>query len=202
MRRALLLAAVAFAGLAPAASATTMKTLAGATVASGSSVSGSLKPGTSWRLDGGASGSVTCGGSSLGGTLGTNPATPSVSASLTSLTMMSCTDTFPFVTVSSVAMSASGASFTHAGSASTLAANGLSITVTFSTAATCIYAPTSPPATAQHDSTTSPWNNEYAFAVPMTKTGGTGGAACPSLGVTWYATYVLTSGGAGITIQA
>lgn len=202
MRRALLLAAVAFAGLAPSASATTMKTLAGATVASGSSVSGSLKPGTSWRLDGGASGSITCTTSTLGGTLGTNPATPSVSASLTSLTVTGCTDTFPFVTVSSAMMSASGASFTYAGSASTLALNGLSITITFTSGGTCVYGPTSPPATAQHDSTTSPWNNEYAFAVPMTRTGGTGGAACPSLGVTWYATYVLGSAGAGITIQA
>ncbi|HEV2999453.1 MAG TPA: hypothetical protein VGW75_01845 [Solirubrobacteraceae bacterium] len=192
-----LLAVAAFGGMAPGAPATTMKTLSGTTVATGSSLSGSLKSGTSWRLDGGPAGSVTCTTSTLGGSLGTNPMSPAVSASLTSMTVSTCTDTLPFVAVSSVTMSALGASFTFAGTASTFAIHGLRITFTLTTGATCTYAPTVEPATGEHDSHTSPWNGEYAFAEPMTRTGGTAGAGCPTLGVTWSATYVL-----GMTIQA
>lgn len=207
--RALLIASlalVAFAGLTTAASATTIKTTANVTVTAGAGINGSLKVGTSATLSGGSAGNIVCTSSSFGGTISTNPNTPSVSGSLTSLTFTNCTDTIPFVTVSTVTTNVSvgspkTATATYVGVASTFAVSGIVATVTFTDGRTCIYAPTTDPATAQHNSTTSPWNAEYAFAaVPLTKTGGTS-FACPSSNVTWSATYVATSGGVGITIQ-
>lgn len=196
------LSILAFAGFSTAASATTIKTTAGATVASGSSISGSLKAGTSAVLSSGA-GNITCTTSTFGGTIGTNPNTPSVTGSLTSLTFTNCTDTIPFVTVSSVTTNVSAgspktATATYNGSSSTFAVSGVAATITFTSGGTCIYQPTNDPATAVHNSNTN--NNEYAFsAVPLTKTGGTSGA-CSST-ATWTATYVAVSGGVGIRIQ-
>ncbi len=196
------LALVAVAGLTTAASATTMKFVTGATVSSGAGISGSLKAGTTSKLSGGSAGDITCTTSTFGGTLGTNPNTPSVSGSFTSWTFTGCTDTIPFVTVSSSSMRASSFTATYVGAASTLAVYGLVWTVTFTDGKTCVYAPTTEPATAQHNSLTSPWNNEYAFAaVPLTKRSESNSFACPTANVTWSATYVMASGGVGVTIQ-
>ncbi|HEV3001524.1 MAG TPA: hypothetical protein VGW75_12355 [Solirubrobacteraceae bacterium] len=75
----------------------------------------------------------------------------------------------------------------------------MTATINFTNGTSCTYAPTTDPATATHDSTTNPWNNEYRFnAVPFTRTGGT--TICSST-ATWTATYVMTSGGVGVTIQ-
>jgi hypothetical protein len=201
------LAAVALGGVTTAASATTIKTTTNVTVSTGASISGSLKTGTNAVLSGGSAGNITCTSSSFGGTIGTNPNTPSVSGSLTSLTFTGCTDTIPFVTVSTVTTNvgtganAKTATASYVGAASTFAISGVVATVTFTDGRTCIYQPTTDPATAQHNSLTSPWNNEYAFAaIPLTKSGGTS-FACPSSNVTWSSTYVATSGGVGITIQ-
>jgi len=213
------LALMASAGVTTAASATTIKLVTGATVSSGAGISGSLKAGTTAKLSGGSAGDITCTTSTFGGSLGTNPNTPSVTGSLTSLTFSGCTDTIPFVTVSTVTTNVSTsnpkpatATYVTATSTvaesgvvatSTVAVSGVVATVTFTDGKTCIYAPTTDPATAQHNSHTSPWNNEYAFAaVPLTKTGGTS-FACPSSNVTWSATYVAieVSANVGITLQ-
>jgi hypothetical protein len=207
LKRALILslATAAFASPAAPAPATTMKTLAGSTVASGSWSSGTLKSGTSSHFEGGAAGDVDCVSSTLGGTLGTNPFTPSVALGLTSLTFGGCTDTIPFVTVSGVTTNAgtganvktATATYVTPGTSSTFAIVGLAFTFTFSSGQTCIYEPLGGTATATHNSNTG--NNEYAFNVTLTKTGGTF-AFCPNP-LTWTATYVLSSGGGGITIQ-
>ncbi|HEX8085439.1 MAG TPA: hypothetical protein VF529_14190 [Solirubrobacteraceae bacterium] len=202
----LALATAALASWATPASATTIKTLAGATLASNSSFTGTLKAGTVWHIEGGSGGDFDCASSALGGQLGINPAIPSVTASLTALTVGSCTDTIPFLTLSSVTTNvgtgsaAKPAAFTYLGSGSSLTLLGrIEFTLTFASGSTCVYEVTASGATATHDSNTSPWNNEYVFTdVPMTKTGGTYGF-CPT--VSWSAIYVLTSGGAGITIQ-
>ncbi|HEX2086296.1 MAG TPA: hypothetical protein VHF89_11485 [Solirubrobacteraceae bacterium] len=200
---------VAFAGVATAASATTIEYTSGGTVASGSAISGSLKSGTVAHLEGGSAGDIDCSASAFGGTLGTNPFTPSVTGSLTSLTFSSCTDTIPFVTVSSVTTNVgtgvnaktATATWVAPGTNSTFAIAGVEVTVTFSSGSTCIYQPTGATATAKHNSNTTPKNNEYHFDdVPVTKIGGTFGF-CPTNGVTWDALYVATSGGTGITIQ-
>ncbi|HEX2086294.1 MAG TPA: hypothetical protein VHF89_11475 [Solirubrobacteraceae bacterium] len=92
-------------------------------------------------------------------------------------------------------------SWTYGGTTSTWTWTPVEFTVTFSSGSTCVYRPTGGAATATHDSTTSPWNNEYRFdQVPLTRVGGTF-AFCPSLNVTWTATYRLGSGGNGITVQ-
>jgi len=199
--RALLIASLvlmSFAGVTTAASATTIKTTAGATVSTGAGISGSLKAGTTSTLSGGSAGNITCSSSGFGASLGMNPATPSVTGRFTSWMSSGCTDTIPLVTVSSSLMGANSFTATYLGASSTLAVYGLVWTVAFTDGRTCMYSPTTEPATAQHNSTTS--NNEYSFAaVWMTKTGGTS-LACPVY-VTWSATYVMTSGGAGITIQ-
>jgi hypothetical protein len=207
LARALLLTAVAVAALAPPASATTLKTVAGTTVPSGGSFSGSLKSGTAWHLEGGAAGDIDCSTSTVGGTIGTNPSTPSVAGSLTSLTFANCTDTIPFVTVSCVysnvgaGANAKTLTWTYVPTGSTWTWSGVEITVCFSNGSTCVYQPTGATATATHNSNTSPWNNEYAFNQGwLTKVGGTF-ALCPSSNVTWTATYLLTSGGSAITIQ-
>ncbi len=198
------LALMAFAGATTAASATTMKYVTGGTVPLPASIAASLKTGTSFVISGGSAGNITCPTSSFTGTLTTNG--PWVSGSLSSWSFSGCTDTIPFVTVSSLTTNVSTGTAktltaTYVGAASTLAISGLVITVTFTDGKTCIYAPTTDPATAQHNSLTSPWNNEYAFAtIPLTKTGGTS-FACPSSNATLSATYVITSGGVGITIQ-
>jgi len=190
---------MALAGMTTTASAATMRFLTGAAVASGSTISGSTKASTNSAFSAGAGGSITCASSTLSGTLGTNPATPSVSGSLTSLTFNGCTDTIPFVTLSTVATNvgaganAKPMTMTYLGAASTLAISGLAWTVTFTDGRTCIYAPTTDPATAQHNSHSSPWNAEYTFNVPLTRTGGTS-FACPSVNVVWSATYVLSVG--------
>jgi hypothetical protein len=206
-KRALIIASLsilAFAGFSTAASATTIKTTTNVTVAAGATISGSLKAGTSAVLSSSA-GNITCTSSSFGGTIGTNPNTPSVTGSLTSLTFSNCTDTIPFVTVSSVTTNvgtganAKTATATYVGVSSTFSVAGVSATINFTSGSSCTYAPTNDPATATHDSTTSPWNNEYRFnAVPLTRTGGT--TVCSST-ATWSSTYVATSGGVGITIQ-
>lgn len=200
------LALIVFVVAATAASATTMKLVTGATLASNSSISGGLKAGTSFVLSGGSAGNITCTGSTFGGWFGTNPNTPSVTGGLSSWTFSGCTDTIPFVTVSSTTTNvgtganAKTLTATYVGAASTLAVHGLVWTVTFTDGRTCVYAPTTDPARAQHNSLTSPWNNEYAFAaVSFTKTGGTS-FACP-LYPSWSATFVITSGGVGVTIQ-
>ena len=175
-------------------------------LASNSSFAGGLKAGTTWHLEGGSAGDVDCGSSTLNGTIGTNPSTPSVTGSLwPPPAFANCTDTMPFVTVTGVSTppAAKTLSFTYVAppGKSSFAIAGVVVTITLSDGSTCTYAPTLGSATATHNSGTSPWNNEYAFDnVPMTKTGGAS-AFCPSLNVTLSATYVLTSGGAGITIQ-
>lgn len=206
-KRALIIASLSilvFAGFTTAASATTIKTTAGATVSANATISGSLKVGTSAVLSSGA-GNITCTSSSFSGTIGANPNTPSVTGSLTALTFTNCTDTIPFVTVSSVTTNvgtganAKVATATYVGAASTFSVSGVTATITFTSGSSCTYAPTSNPATAQHDSTTSPWNNEFRFnAVPLTRTAGT--TVCSST-ATWSSTYVAVSGGVGITIQ-
>jgi hypothetical protein len=211
LRRALILslATAALGSSATAASATTIKTLAGATVAPGSSVTGGLKAGTTWHLEGGSAGDVDCGTFTIGGMLATNPFTPSVTGSASSLTFANCSDTIPFVTVSTITTNvgtganAKSMMFTYVppGTSSSLMVAGLGFTITFSSGSTCVYEPTGGAATGTHNSNTTPWNNEYAFNnVPYTKTGGTF-FACPSSNVTVSWTWVLTSGGAGITIQ-
>ncbi len=204
-KRALILACLAAAALAPPASATTMKTLSGATLASNTGISGSLKAGTTWHIEGGVAGDIDCSTATWGGTLGTNPNTPSVTGSLTSMTLANCTDTIPFVTASCVTTNvgtganAKTMTLTYVGVASTLAISGPRFTVCFTNGATCVYETTGGTATAQHDSTRS--NNEYSFNVLLTETGGTF-FGCPS-NPTWTATLrlVRTSDQAGITIQ-
>jgi len=204
--RALLIASVAlmaYAGLAPGASATTIKTTAGVTVSSGAAISGSLKVGTSFVISGGSAGSITCTSSNYKGSINTNPSTLSVTGSSGPWPVGGCSETIPFVTLSTMTANATAKTLTatYLGAASTLAISGFGWTVTFTDGKTCVYAPTTDPATAQHNSLTSPWNAEYAFAaIPLTKTGGTS-FACPSANVTWSATYFATSGGVGITIQ-
>ncbi|HEV3001522.1 MAG TPA: hypothetical protein VGW75_12345 [Solirubrobacteraceae bacterium] len=206
-KRALIIASLsilAFAGFSTAASATTIKYLTGGTVPSSNPITGQLKAGTSAVLSSSA-GNITCTTSTFGGSLGTNPAVGPVTGSLTSLTFSNCTDTIPFVTVSTVTTnvgagaSAKTATAAYVGSASTFAVAGVVATITFTSGSWCTYAPTTDPATATHDSTTSPWNNEYRFnAVPLTRTGGT--TICSST-ATWSSTYVAASVSVGITIQ-
>ncbi len=197
------LSILAFAGLTTAASATTIKFVTGGTVAVGSGISGSLKAGTSAVLSSSA-GNVTCTTSTFNGTLKTNGGA-TADGELDALTFSNCTDTIPFVTVSTVTTNVSASSkkpaiSTYVGTASTFAVSGVEATITFTSGGTCIYKPTTDPATATHNSLTSPWNNEYAFTnVALTKTGGTS-SVCSST-ANWNASYVAVSGGVGITIQ-
>ncbi|HEV3001523.1 MAG TPA: hypothetical protein VGW75_12350 [Solirubrobacteraceae bacterium] len=198
------LSVLAFAGFTTAASATTIRYVTGGIVPSGDPITGTLKPGTSAVLSSSA-GTITCTTSTFGGSIGTNPDTPSVTGSLTSLTFSNCTDTIPFVTVSTVTTNVSSstpktATATYVGVASTFAVAGVTATINFTNGTSCTYGVTNNnPATATHDSTTNPWNNEYRFnAVPLTRTSGT--TVCSS-SATWTATYVATSNGVGITIQ-
>jgi hypothetical protein len=204
---------VSVALLAAAASPATATTIKYAdnsgTVPTGAPISGALKPSTVWHFEGGSGGDIDCSASDLAGSLETNPFIPSVPGKLTRLTLGSCSDTTPFVTVSGITSNAGTGtnakplSFMHGllGTRSTFAMSGIELTIMFASGSTCIYQPTGGTATATHNSTTTPWNNEYAFTnVPLTKTGGTY-AFCPSSNLTFTATYVLTSSGKGITIQ-
>ena len=205
--RALIAAATsiaAMAGAADAASATTMRYTSGGALPPNSPFNMTLKAGTSFVFSSSA-GNITCTSSAWSGWFGTNPDTPSVRGTVTAVTVGNCTDTIPFVTVSwfttnvGAGVNAKPVAATYMATGSTFTVSGLTFTATFSNGTSCTYAAATEPATATHDSTTTPWNNEYAFnAVLFTKTGGT--AVC-SPTATWSATYVMTSNGVGVTIQ-
>lgn len=208
--RALIRTAVALAALATTAapaSATTLKTVAGATLASNTAIAGVVKSGTNVHLEGGSAGDIDCSSASLGGTIGTNPNTPSVTGAITSLTFTGCTDSIPFVTISCLLTdvgtgpNAKTLTFTYTGGTSTMAVATVELTACFSNGSTCVYE-TLGPFTATHNSLSTPLNNEYSFAAtPLSKTGGTF-FGCPA-NPTYTATFrlVRASDGAAITIQ-
>ncbi|HEX8085441.1 MAG TPA: hypothetical protein VF529_14200 [Solirubrobacteraceae bacterium] len=206
MRKRILLlgsiAAIALTGAAaPAARATTLRLVSGPAVASGASVAAALKAGTAFVLRDPVLGSVTCSSSQFSGSVGTNPA-PAVRLSLSPPSLAGCVDSVPLVAVVSVTTTFgpspnATATFDRL-LGSTLAVDRLQITIVFSTGASCSYRPALGSAAATHDSFTSPWNDEYAFSVLMS---GGGPAGCPSNPI-WSATYRLSSGGTGITIQS
>jgi hypothetical protein len=196
------LAAIALTGAAaPAARGTTLRLVTGPAVASGASVAAGLKAGTAFVLRDPVLGSVACASSQFTGNVGTNPA-PAVRLSLSPASPAGCTDTVPFAAVVSVTMTFgpspnATATFDRL-LGSTVTVDGLQITIVLSTGASCTYRPALGNATATHDSFTSPWNDEYAFSVVMS---GGGPAPCPANPM-WSATYRVSSGGAGVTIQS
>jgi hypothetical protein len=169
----LLVVACAAIGASTASAATYVHggTTSGNVLAAGTTIGGGIKAGTSAVLTT-SIGTITCTGGSAGGTVGASGGT-TVSGNLTSLTVNTCTDTIPFITVSDCTKSSSNPVITVDNKGNISIAAGNTIVCRYS-GGTCTF--TSPTTSAKYASSTATLSLSN---IPVTSS--TGGL-CPSSG--------------------